>query len=320
MYVGSVSFFKHLIVSTILLLIIVPTVTCFSLLGQKSELKEENGRLQSELEQMKADYKAAQESLSELEEALSKVDNIPLYGYQKLYPEMYFERKYGAFRTFDKTVFLTFDDGPSPRTDEILEILSKHGVRATFFVVSNDQSVIDESLKQDPSFDTKKMLRRILREGHSLGLHSYTHKYDSIYASPEAYLADFNKMYHFIHDATGVYPGIFRFPGGSLNSHNGPVYQRLMAEMDRRGFVFYDWNLSAEDARAAKTKEDVVKNVLTDASKFNQPIVLMHDSVNMTQTVEALEEIIVGFKERGYTFKNLSTQVMPKTLSGYKYK
>lgn len=131
----------------------------------------------------------------------------------------------------DNAVYLTFDDGPSARTDEILEILDKYGVKATFFVVgANEEGDLER-------------MQKIVAAGHTLAIHSYSHDYKKIYASVEAYLEDFNQMFCQIYEATGVKPQIFRFPGGSVNSYNVGIHQQLIAEMTRRGFVYFDWNV-----------------------------------------------------------------------------
>ena len=140
----------------------------------------------------------------------------------------------------DNAVYLTFDDGPSARTDEILEILDKYGVKATFFVVgANEEGDLER-------------MQKIVAAGHTLAIHSYSHDYKKIYASVEAYLEDFNQMFCQIYEATGVKPQIFRFPGGSVNSYNVGIHQQLIAEMTRRGFVYFDWNVANGDAVFSK--------------------------------------------------------------------
>ena len=109
-------------------------------------------------------------------------------------------------------------------------------MKATFFVVGGDTE------KQ------RQWMRDIVEDGHTLGMHSYTHDYYKIYASVEAFLDDYYKLFTNIKEATGQTPTIFRFPGGSVNSYDYPVYREIVAEMLRRGFVFYDWNLSSGDA------------------------------------------------------------------------
>ena len=133
-------------------------------------------------------------------------------------------------------VYLTFDDGPSDRTDEVLKILDEKGVKATFFVIGRE----DETSIQ--------RIKKAAAAGHTIGMHSYSHDYEKIYTSVEDFLDDFYKLFVILRDEAGVTPTVFRFPGGSLNNYNQGVYKEIIAEMLRRGFRYYDWNLSAEDA------------------------------------------------------------------------
>ena len=147
-----------------------------------------------------------------------------------------------------KTVYLTFDDGPSDRTDEILAILDKYNVKATFFVMPR---------KTDVCY---KRLRAIVDAGHTIGVHTYSHDYNIMYASVEAYLEDFNKAYEIVVDATGIKPDIFRFAGGSLNDRS----YKIIAEMTRRGFTYYDWNASGDDSVSSPkpTTQSIIDNSL----------------------------------------------------------
>lgn len=203
----------------------------------------------------------------------------------------------------NKTIYLTFDDGPSQRTAEVLDILAQKNVKATFFVVGQDNDA------------SRELMRRIVREGHTLGIHTYTHDFNQIYASKEAYLADFNRIYTLVQDATGISPTIFRFPGGSVNGYNGAVRKDIAQEMLRRGFRFYDWNLSTGDAdRNGVPAQECVNNVLNYSAGFNQGIVLLHDSQPKTTTVEALPAIIDGLRAQGFCFAPLTNEVQPITF------
>ncbi len=208
----------------------------------------------------------------------------------------------------DNAVYLTFDDGPSARTDEILEILDKYGVKATFFVVgANEEGDLER-------------MQKIVAAGHTLAIHSYSHDYKKIYASVEAYLEDFNQMFCQIYEATGVKPQIFRFPGGSVNSYNVGIHQQLIAEMTRRGFVYFDWNVANGDAVFSKIQPSstLTANALKGVGTARRAIILMHDSSAKTTTVEALPAIIEGYLEAGYSFAALtpSTPFRHVQLSG----
>lgn len=219
--------------------------------------------------------------------------------YEELYPELYAREAARASVNEEKTVYLTFDDGPSGRTPEILDILQEYGVQATFFTVGQTDDA------------SKAYLRRIVEEGHALGVHSFSHDYRKIYAGVEEFLEDFKAQYDLIYEATGTYPQIFRFPGGSINGYNGHIYQEIIAEMTRRGFVYFDWNVSAADAAPHPTAATVLAGATHKISGLRRAFVLMHDSAPKTYTVEALPAVIEAYQEAGFTFRTLSPEVVP---------
>ena len=133
-------------------------------------------------------------------------------------------------------MYLTFDDGPSARTLEILDILKEYNIKATFFILSDEKET------------SRDIVKRIYDEGHSIGVHSSSHAYEKIYKSVDHFLSDFEICLEYIKDITGEAPNIFRFPGGSVNSYNKDICKELTDEMTRRGFTYFDWNVSGEDA------------------------------------------------------------------------
>ena len=155
-------------------------------------------------------------------------------------------------------------------------------------------------------------MRDIVAEGHTLGMHSYSHKYKEIYSSVEAYLDDMYKMYSQIKEATGVTPTVFRFPGGSINAYNTQINQEIISEMLRRGFVPYDWNISSEDAAATPPSAQViVSSVSAQAQRVNRGVVLMHDSDYKYTTVAALPELIDTLTEQGFSFSEIKPETQP---------
>lgn len=220
--------------------------------------------------------------------------------YMRLYPQMYgsgLQPGHEAAR--DMTLYLTFDDGPSKNTNTVLDILDRYGIKATFFVVPNEsQSCTDR-------------LREIHERGHTIGVHSKTHDYQVIYKDVEAYLADFSSAYEIIYQATGAYPTLFRFPGGSINSYNSETRDLIIQEMNRRGFIYFDWNVSAQDAQNRVTSEKIYQNVLSTLGKKKSGVVLMHDSGTRKTTVEALPRIIETLRAKGFQFDRLSNRVHP---------
>ena len=224
--------------------------------------------------------------------------------YTKLYPNLYCTHPETQIIP-EKTIFLTFDDGPSERTSEILEILREKNVKATFFVTGN------------ASPKGQALMKQIVDEGNTIGIHTYTHEFRQIYASVSAFLDDFNKIYNLIYEATGVKPTIFRFPGGSKNSFNKNNYKELIAEMTRRGFDYFDWNLSVGDAvsRTPTPTQNCINNVRTFSKNCDHGVVLMHDARPKVTTVEALPHIIDGLKNQGFAFDKLSNNIDPAPYS-----
>ena len=223
--------------------------------------------------------------------------------YAELYPKLFIEPSGRASIYKEKVVYLTFDDGPSDRTPEILDILDKNEIKATFFVVGKE----DEA--------SAGVMRRIVDEGHTLGMHSYSHDYRTVYESVESCLADYDRLFHLIKDTTGIEPQILRFPGGSINGYNTAIYQQTIAEMTRRGFAYFDWNVATGDAVGATGPAVQRKNALKDCSYLRRAVVLMHDSGDKNGTVEALQAIIDGYKDAGFTFAALTPEVVPVVFS-----
>ena len=197
-------------------------------------------------------------------------------------------------------VYLTFNSVPGENTNAILDVLAAYGVKATFFVSGSEEE------------GAEAVYQRIVNEGHTIAVHTASHQYTEIYSSVEAYLTDFEKMSSHIESVTGVKPEIFRFPGGSVNTYNSSLYREIIAEMTRRGYTYYDWNVSSGDAAiGVVTKERIISNVLTGSAAQDDAIVLMHDGPGHSATAAALPQIIEGLKEQGYTFDRLDKTVTP---------
>lgn len=223
-----------------------------------------------------------------------------LPAYQALYPELYAQPHELNSVDKEKVCYLTFDDGPSARTPEVLGVLEQYGVKATFFVVGKDTE------------QSRQWMRDIVEAGHTIGVHSYTHDYRKIYDSVEAYLEDFDREYRLIEETAGVSPQIFRFPGGSINAYNGHIYQEIVSEMVRRGFVYFDWNRANGDAvRNSPAASVLAKNALDKLGASSRVIVLMHDSRGHSNTVAALPAIIEGYQAAGYSLEALTPEVRP---------
>ncbi len=177
-------------------------------------------------------------------------------------------------------VYLTFDDGPSTYTDDILDILAEYDVKATFFVCGK------------PDAKYTDIYKRIVSDGHTLGMHSYSHKYSDIYSSLDSFKGDLDKLRIFLYETTGIWSKYYRFPGGSSNTVSKVPINDLVDYLNTSEITFYDWNVSAGDDRSGATKDTIYANIVNNVPKFKHCIVLMHDAADKKSTVDALPEII----------------------------
>ena len=307
-YIGSVRFFKNLILLLVIIFITVPTVFSFRYKAEIWDLEESLEQKETDLTQKEEDNELLQQKVAALEEEAKKFHIDPEGpAYQALYPDFYAPQTLLATTREAGVIYLTFDDGPSGRTPEILEILREENVKATFFVIGGDSEA------------RRQWMRDIVNEGHTIAMHTYTHDYDDIYESVEAYLEDMYRIFSLIKEATGVVPTHFRLPGGSINGYNYEVCQDIISEMMRRGFVPYDWNVSSGDASSGgATANQILNNVVNGASGASRGIVLMHDAGTKFTTVEALRPMIRTLREMGFTFDCLQPDTAP-ILFGYAY-
>ena len=194
----------------------------------------------------------------------------------------------------EKTIYLTFDDGPGPYTAKLLDILNRYGVKATFFVTNQDPDYAD-------------MIGRAYREGHSIGVHTYTHEFWQVYANDQAYFNDFLATEDLIYEQTGAYTKLFRFPGGSSNTvsrnYNYGIMSRLAKTMTDMGYVYFDWNVVSGDAGETISTYKVIENVTAGCSENTVNVVLQHDIKNFS--VDAVASIINWGLNHGYTFRAL---------------
>lgn len=344
MYFGSVRFFKHLILTVTALLIIVPTVLCIIFAVDNNKKAAEIDRLNSRLsaqsedisssatessdnskgdsnaenttkadpsvtESVKPETTTAPETVTttakttKAPETSSAPESVPDSSadtdkYTTLYPDLYAEKYDGKFEDSKNTVYLTFDDGPSVLTENLLYYLRQENVKATFFVVPERTEYCYSLLKE------------ISDAGHTIGVHSASHDYEKIYASVDAFLADFKEAYDIVLEATGKAPDIYRFPGGSVNDYNTDTRDDIIAEMDRRGFTYFDWNVDSNDWQGYGWTT-LYTNVLADAQEFSTPVILFHNTGDRDNTVLVIEDIIKALKDKGYKFGSLSHKTEP---------
>ena len=195
-----------------------------------------------------------------------------------------------------KIMYLTFDDGPTKEnTGRVLDILKERNIKATFFVVG-------ENVRKNP-----EIAKRIAEEGHAIGIHCNNHDYATLYQSVDAYVKDFEEARQAVLEVTGVDTKMFRFPGGSVNAHNKKVSDAIITEMTNRGYIYYDWNASLEDAVKDPKPEQLIANAVDSTLGRKKVIMLAHDTVYTTGI--CLNELLDQLPE--YRMEVLTENVEP---------
>jgi len=225
--------------------------------------------------------------------SLTSTEKVP--DYTKMFSDLYTEYSVPVKKNENnKIAYLTFDDGPSENTYDILDLLEERDIKATFFIVGS-------SIRKEE----EDSLKRMINEGHTIGIHTYSHMCDEIYCSVERFLDDFNTVYQQIYDITGERVNIYRFPWGSNNGFSRNIKDALMDEMERRGFTCYDWNVDTKDSVGKPSAHSILHNINKDLNRQDRPIILMHDSGSNDLTVQLLPEIIKMISDKGYVFDTL---------------
>lgn len=197
------------------------------------------------------------------------------------------------------TVYLTFDDGPSKYTEQVLDILKKEGIKATFFVVGELVP------------NRKAVVARAAREGHAIGNHTYNHVYSELYGSFKGFWSQVVKTDEILEETLGEKPFLLRAPGGTATNFDSFYYYYL----EQAGYNVVDWNVDSRDAtRQGVPAEEIVATVKKSPLK-HQLTVLMHDGAGHGETVKALPEIIAYYREQGYAFAALDRSVKPEQFA-----
>ena len=182
-------------------------------------------------------------------------------------------------------VYLTFDSIPGENTDKILDVLKQYHVKATFFVTG------------DKSDGAKAVYKRIVKEGHTLGMHSFCNQYSTIYASTEAFEKDYNKLSAYLKKVTGEDSLYYRFPGGSSNQISNVNMAEFVHVLNEKNISYFDWNVSAGDTSGDYTVDDIVNNVTDGIENYKTSVVLLHDGEDKATTVEALGPMIEALQK-----------------------
>lgn len=264
---------KKIIVGTAIVLLLLPTIMCLFLLVKVHSLEKQietitkvsdSGVVKAQEKEVKTTK--APKKASTAETTIKPTDD-----------------------TTTKKVYLTFDDGPGSQTGKILDILKKNHVKATFFVTG----------KEDAS--SKKIYQRIVKEGHTLAMHSYSHIQDVIYDSKEAFEKDLKQINRCLYEATGVHTKFYRFPGGSSTQNTSLSIQNFIDVLKKNHYLYLDWNVISPDINNANaTKEQVVTGVMQGVDAYDTAVVLMYDVADKPMTVKALPSIIKQIKAKNY--------------------
>lgn len=234
------------------------------------------------------------------------VDNVVAVNGSDRFPSLYTATVKSHIQPEQKTVYFTFDDGPSKNTETILDMLAEENIKATFFVTA----------QQEEQAYFEPLLKRIVDDGHSIGLHSYTHDFNSIYKSVDAYLTDINKLNDLIYEITGVYPEIIRFPGGSKSTVcKSNVMKEIINEVESRGYQYYDWHVvSGDDTSTVFDASYLADRMIKGVGDRDCAIVLLHDSPKPVTSCEAVRMTIEALREQGYVFDKLTAEITPVQL------
>lgn len=215
--------------------------------------------------------------------------------YQALYPDFYAPQPYNATDRQSNKIYLSFNGALSSDTSALLDILAEKDAAATFFLSGTTDS------------GDVAALREIVAAGHTVGMSSWSDDYPTLYSSVESYLADAYQLFCYIRDNLGITPTVFRFPGGSVNSYNAGFYQELIAEMVRRGFVPYDWNINLTDMDSINV-QTMVDTVMERMTSLDRAIILLRPNA---ASVEYLPLLLDRFRQAGYTCDALQNTIKP---------
>ncbi|MEY9867765.1 peptidoglycan/xylan/chitin deacetylase (PgdA/CDA1 family) [Peribacillus sp. B2I2] len=204
-----------------------------------------------------------------------------------------------------KIAYLTFDDGPSLNTMEILDILDRYHVKATFFVKGNEEPY------------AKECYQEMVSRGHAIGLHSYTHDYSIVYRSTESFFQDLNRLENMLQKEFGIKSRIVRLPGGSNNrlrhqAATKPIINGILQQLMEKGYIYFDWTIDSKDGISPSISEQQIISSVQKGTKDQKHVnILLHDINSMKNTVKALPDIIEFLKKEGYTFETID-ETTPK--------
>ena len=277
-----INILKKLIVIFMLVIILIPTAFSIYLVNELGGVREQllllSGRLLAVEEAVYAPLDAAHDDRERIDGSIFYTATP--YLSEKEQTQIREQTKEAPAK---KRFYLTFDDGPSRNTERILDILADYDVKATFFVVGKTDAAAAATY------------RRIVAEGHTLGLHSYSHRYHEIYRSLEAFSADLGRLQELLYEETGVWSRYYRFPGGSSTTTGRSDMQEFINYLTENDIYYYDWNIASGDAASGGiSTQRIINNCLSGINTQDGGIILMHDTADKNTTVAALPAIIEG--------------------------
>ncbi len=284
--IKNIALINAVLITALIAAVAACTVLFIFFRGQTAALSDKlaksqahSAQVESELDKLRESYNSLRDDYAKLEQTKAEQKNA-------------------------KVVYLTFDDGPSENTVKILDILEHYNVKATFFIIGREGGYAAE------------ICRRIISDGHAAGNHTYSHKYNEIYASEDRFWQEYEKNDEAFYELTGRHLEIMRFPGGSNNTVSERYCRGIMKKLTKtahqRDIVYFDWNVSSLDAvKEYQDKNVIINSVLAGVKNKKTSIILMHDNKTKKTTVEALPTIIEELKKQGYIFKTLTKDTEP---------
>ncbi len=202
----------------------------------------------------------------------------------------------GTSEAKGRTLYLTFDDGPSATTSELLGILDKYDAKATFFMLGLNMNRYPSQVKQ------------IVNAGYGLGLHGMTHRKEKFYASPAAALAEMAGNNTVLKKISGAETSLIRPPYGSK-----PYFTQAFRDIVlTQGYHLWDWNVDSEDWKYKEDSDKIYNSVMSQVHKLQKsqtnPVILMHDQ---KATLKVLPRLLETFKKEGYSFAIITKDIKP---------
>ena len=297
---------KRVLPKVIMAAIIVPTLLCvilgIALVKTRTELRQAGAQI-SELEKKLSDDTAPGSGLMTITtvDGGSGEETGPEQAKSRFDVENLMKEDASGDTDKPYCIYLTFDDGPSENTDKILMVLREYDVKASFFM--NGRT--DEN--------SLMLYEQVVRAGHTLGMHSYSHKYSQVYRSREAFEEDLDEIRTLISDTTGVSPVYYRFPGGSSTNATSKKSMRDFIDiLHENGIEYIDWNIDSGDGAGDDAdKEEIIENIFKNFGRYHENVVLLHDGPGHDATVEALPEIIERARNMGALLLPITDDTVP---------